>query len=130
MAAASSIVSTGLRGRIERLLHGDIREDDLRELFFNMREESGGRGTVSEIAHFLAHPGTRTQGITRQECRDFFAQARMLFSLHYSRIITSSIPDTVPEAFRASLRRMRKSVLKRETGLNLAQAKQVLETVL
>ena len=40
MTDRSLIVSTGPRGRVERLLRGEIHADDLHELFFSMREES------------------------------------------------------------------------------------------
>jgi hypothetical protein len=116
--AISPLIGTGSRGRVERLLRGDIRQDDLHELFCNMRGEAGGSGIVSEIAHFLAHPGIRTQCIATQETRDLFAFFNFRLQLARSRIITTDIPASVPNALRANLRRARKSVLKRMAGLN------------
>src|SRR5262245_35393645 len=46
MTNVPAIVGTGLRGRIERLLRGDIQNDDLRELFFYVREIKGGTTTA------------------------------------------------------------------------------------
>ena len=51
-----TIIATGMRGSIERILDGDVRVQDLHTLFFSMRQEAGGKGIVSEIAHFVAHP--------------------------------------------------------------------------
>ncbi len=122
-------MSTALRSRVERILRGDIREQDLHYLFFNMREESGGRGIVSEIANFLAHPRLRTQGIATQEVRDMFAFLKFRLPLGHSRIITTALPPTVPDALRANLRRMRKSVLKDRTGLNPVRAKKLARMI-
>src|SRR5689334_6476152 len=127
MSGAASLLATGLRGRVERLLRGDIRQDEIHELIFNMRGESRSRGFVSEIGNFLAHPIIRTQGIVTQESRDMYAIWKLHSWLDTSRIITKDIPDWIPDAIFGNLRRMRPSDLKRKTGLSRAQAKQVLQ---
>jgi hypothetical protein len=124
-----SLVGTGLRGRVERLFRRDIRQQDLRELFFNMRDESGGTGIVSEVANFLAHPAIRTQGMVTQEVRDTFAFWKFRAFLDRSSIVTTDMPASAPKALLGNLRRMRASILLRETGLNKLQARQVLEQI-
>jgi hypothetical protein len=124
------LIGTGLRGRVERLLRGDIRQADLHELLFNMRDEAGGSGLVSEIANFLAHPSMRTQGIATQDMRDLFGFLKFRLWLDQSRIVTTDLPASVPDALRANLRRTRKSILRSATGLNKLQAQGVLERVL
>jgi hypothetical protein len=128
--SSGAIISTGLRGSVARLLRGDIRESDLHDLFFSMRAESGGRGIVSEIAHFIAHPDRRTQGIIVQEVRDFFAFAKLKAEIDNRQIISHVLPPTFRDAMRANLRRMRKSILKEQTGLNREEAELVLESAL
>jgi hypothetical protein len=128
--SSGAIISTGLRGSIVRLLKGDVRESDLRDLFFSMRAESGGSGIVSEIAHFIAHPDRRTQGIIVREVSDCFAFAKLRAELDNRLIITGALPHMFREAMRGNLRRMRKMILKRETGLDRAEAHVVLERVL
>jgi hypothetical protein len=63
------VQGVGLRGCVERLLSADVRQDDLRELFFGVREQNGGSTKVHETTHFLAH-STRNQGIVWQEVTD------------------------------------------------------------
>jgi hypothetical protein len=130
LMANTSIVGTGLRGNVERLLRGDIRDKDLRELFLGMRDEFGGKGYVGEIANFLAHPGMRTQGPVTRETRDLIAFLKVRLPFSRSRIITTNLPASIPSALRANLRRMRKSTLKTKTGMGRYRAQQILEQVL
>ena len=124
------IIATGLRLRVERLLRGDFDKGDLHELFFNMREELRGSGVVSEIGHFIAHPGVRTQRMTYQEVRDFFAFVKFRFPVSTNKILHLNVPCTMPDALRANMRRIRPSVLKRETRTNPVRASKVLERIL
>jgi hypothetical protein len=122
---------TDLRTRVQRLLRGDIREHDLHRLFFRMRDE--GKGIVAEVAHFLAHPSTRTKGLATEEARDLFAFLKFRMPLATNpnpSIVTTDLPASVPAALKANLRRMRKSTLKRETNTNPVHAKRVLDRIL
>src|SRR6266481_9052116 len=65
-----------LRIRVERLLRGAKRPDDVGELFLALRDYSGGRECVVEIGNFVAHRGERNIGITTREARDFFSTGR------------------------------------------------------
>jgi hypothetical protein len=102
--------------------------DDLHELFFSMRDELRGKGIVSEVAHFIAHPGPRTQGMTWQEACDAFAFLKFRVSLGNSPITTASLSDSVPRSLMANLRRMRKSRL-RELDLSRGEAMKIVEKV-
>lgn len=121
---------SGLRSRVERLLRGDVREQDLHHLFFGMREEVSSPGLVREIGHFLAHPRMRTQGLATQEVRDLFAFLKFRVPIAASRLVSTALPATMPDALRANLRRMRKSTLKREARTNPTHAKRVLDRIL
>lgn len=44
----------GLRIRVERLLRGDQRPEDLAALFLALRDYSGGRECVVEIGNYIA----------------------------------------------------------------------------
>jgi hypothetical protein len=89
-----------------------------------------GKGVVSEIAHFVAHPEPRTQGITRDELRGVYTFMKFRAPLETSRLEMTDIPATVPEALRANLRRTKASTLKREAGMNPIHAKRVLDRIL
>lgn len=125
-----TIFATGMRGSIERILGGDVRSQDLHTLFFSMRQTSGGKGIVSEIAHFIAHPEPRTQGITKDELRDFYTFMKFRAPFETSRLEMTDIPASVPEALRANLRRTKASTLNREVGTNPIRAKRVLDRIL
>ena len=129
MSDSRLIAGTGLRGNVERLLRGEINANDLHELFFNLRNESGGSGLASEIANFIAHP-LRTQGSVWQDINDAVAILKLHYTVLSNPLITRDIPNSVPSALRANLRRIRKQILTRKLGMNRAQASAILERVL
>lgn len=71
----------GLRLRVERLLRGNKRAEDLSALFLALRDYSGGRECVMEIGNFIAHRGERRIGITTKEVRDFFITTRFVMEM-------------------------------------------------
>ena len=84
------MADTALRSRVERLLRGDMREQDLHHLFFNMRDETRGSGVVSEVTNFVAHP-RRTQGMATKEVRDLFETLKFILPLQNRRICRNGI---------------------------------------
>ena len=109
MSEGRFIVGTGLRGKVERLLKGEIRVGDLHDLIFDMRDEGGGSGVVSEVGNFIAHPLVRTQGIVWREVNDAVAFLRFRMSFDSSgKLVTYTISSSVPNLLRANLRRIRK----------------------
>lgn len=128
--SSSPLVGIGPRRRVERLLDGDVRKEDLHELFFNMRDQAGGSGLVSEIGNFIAHPNIRTQGIVRTRLSDQFAFLKFRIPFSYQNVITTDLPASFPNAMRANLRRMRKHILLQETGKSPAQSEKILARVL
>lgn len=130
MSGGRLLISTGLRGKVERLMRGDIRPADIHDFFFSMRAESGGRGVVSEIANFIAHPDVRTQGMTWKNTKDGLAILKLWAWIELYPIKTRDVPSWVQEALRANLRRMRKKALRELLGMTRPQASAVLERVL
>jgi hypothetical protein len=126
MADEPLFVGIGSRGRVERLMRGEARHDDLRELFFGMRDENG---IISEIGHFLAHPGIRTKGIVWREVTDQLALTKIMESVRRSRIIQSDVPASLPPAMYANLRRIRTTDLNEKTGKTRAQATKILKRI-
>jgi hypothetical protein len=125
-----TIIATGMRGCIERILGGDVRAQDLHTLFFSMRQDSDGKGIVREIAHFVVHPEPRTRRLIRDELRDLYTFVKFRAPFETSRLEMTDLPATVPEALRANLRRTKASTLKREAGTNPIHAKRVLDRIL
>lgn len=129
MGGGPIIVNTGLRGRVQRLLHGDLRAADIQELFSSIRHQTGGRGLVSEITNFIAHP-SRNQGAAWQEVCDAFEYLNFMLPFQRQKIITRDLPATVPAAMRANLRRIRKAILLRELRMSRPQAEEIMNRVL
>lgn len=124
------ILSTGQRVLVERLLSGDIRPQDLTTLFFSMREETGGRGIVSEIAHFLAHPAVRTQGLVTSEIRDQVMFLRLYVPYYTSPLLLPALPANAKDALRANFRRLKRGIIKKELRMNPVHAERILEKVM
>jgi hypothetical protein len=61
-----------LRQRMERVLNGPFRPDDLLRLFAALRLQSYGMQTVQEIGHFAAHATERDRGISTEMAKGFF----------------------------------------------------------
>jgi len=76
------ITSTGLRGKVERLLKGDVRQTDLHNIFSQMRDETGGNGLVGEIANFPAYP-VRSQGAIWQNINNATSCLRLRVSMNF-----------------------------------------------
>jgi hypothetical protein len=62
----------GLRVRVERLLRGNFRAEDLNRLFLYARDRCQGRESVQEIGDFVAHHDERSKGVVTRRTRDFF----------------------------------------------------------
>ena len=58
--------------RVERLLRGDNRTDDLDRLYLSLRDRAHGRASVREIGDFVAHRDERDKGPVTSRVRDMF----------------------------------------------------------
>ena len=61
------------RARVERILSGELRADDLANLFLYARDHCDGRETVKEVGDFVAHHTERTKGVVTRTARDWYA---------------------------------------------------------
>jgi hypothetical protein len=61
-----------LQRRVQRLLRGDRRSDDLDRIFLSLRERSYGRASIREIGDFVAHRDKREKGLVTEKVRDIF----------------------------------------------------------
>src|SRR5258705_11504652 len=68
------------RARVQRLLTGTFRPDDLTGLFLYARDHCDGREPVAEIGHFVAHHNERDKGIVTRATRDWFTTMRFHMS--------------------------------------------------
>lgn len=67
-----------LRARLNRLMSGDLRADDVAKLYVGKRSASYGRASFRELADFAAHPDMRNRGPVTDRIRDMRTTFRPL----------------------------------------------------
>lgn len=68
-------MNNGMRARVERLLSGELKTEDITRIFLFAREHCDGRRTVKEIGDFVAHHTERNQGLMTAAVRGWSAIA-------------------------------------------------------
>lgn len=121
------------RARVQRLIEGEFRPDDLTGLFLYARDHCDGREPVAEIGHFVAHHHERDRGIITRATRDWFIAARY----HMARFTPFGTQqyrsNTMPRATHAyyliASSMIAPTDLKRLTGLRRSEAQEMLNSV-
>jgi hypothetical protein len=133
------MVDAGLRVRVERLLRGDFRAEDLTRLFLYARDRCDGRETVQEVGDFVAHHDERTKGLITRTTRDWYVTAEYAaLAMNNQRLNKpfdlNKLPADLPSFLRASFRRGfgpdHNRSLREKTGLNRAAAERLLSTII
>ena len=70
-----------LRVRVERLLGGDVRLDDLHQIFLELRFRSPDAPAVGEVANFVTHQQERDIGLVTDHAKRLFLFFRYFLSL-------------------------------------------------
>jgi hypothetical protein len=65
-----TVLATDLQRRVQRLLSGDCRTEDLDRIFLGLRGRTGCRTSLREIGDFVAHRDQREKGPITQRVRD------------------------------------------------------------
>src|SRR4051794_38876694 len=123
----------GLRIRVERLLRGDVRVDDLMFLFLFVRDRNDGREAVQEIGDFVAHQAERTKGIVTREVRDWYRVTSFMFPHKVTgvkKIDLNRLSAEFPAFLQAALRRASPISMRDHAGLRRADATQLLPSIL
>lgn len=97
-----------MRAYVKRLASGDVRLNDLTNVFLYIRSRSFGCHSVSDIGDFAAHPDNRDRGLTTQGVRDFFVYMKFIqpYLLSGTQVDTSDLPPDFPDAMWANFRRL------------------------
>jgi hypothetical protein len=122
---------SGLRARVERLLHGDFRPADLDRLFLYARDRCDGRESVQEVGDFVAHHSERMKGIVTRTVRDWYLTVRF----HFQRIENKNLdwkrlPPDFDEILAASFRRIPRAMISRRIGLTRSDVKKRLPGII
>src|SRR5262245_16930541 len=118
-----------LRVRVERLLRGDFRIDDLSTLFLALRDRSNCPEVVAEIGDFVAHQDERTKGITTNSVRDFFTTLRYQWQFNLRGVpfrTTYDLPHNIADVLWAVFRRVQSKTITQATGLKRAAVERAL----
>lgn len=118
-----------LRARVERLLGGDFRPEDITRLFLGLRARSFGRETVVELGDFVAHSDERYKGVTTRAARDWFLSWQ--FAMPYIQGFhhdLQNLPLFFPEAMQGIFRQLSDEEIRNDTGLKRKFAYRALES--
>lgn len=110
-----------MRARVERLIRGDVREDDLTRLFLFARDRCDGSECVQEIGDFVAHHSERTKGVVTQTVRDWAAIVGCRPWVPGETLDPQYFPNVFPDYLRATARRLEHKLIKAHTDLTRAQ---------
>jgi hypothetical protein len=99
------MTDTALRARVERLLRGDFRVDDITRLFLYARDRCDGRESIQEVGDFVAHHNERTKGLLTKTTKDWFSIAKFWGATVQAPISLDNLPNTLPDFLAANLRR-------------------------
>ena len=116
-----------MRARVERLLRGDFRADDLTRLFLYARDRCDGRESVQEIGDFVAHHSERTKGIVTRETRDWFLTVRYIVPTMKRPFAADSLPPNFREILSATFRRS--GVALKAAGISQSRARQIFPSL-
>jgi hypothetical protein len=121
------------RAHVERILRRDFRLNDLASLFLFAREHSDGRKSVQDIGHFVAHRRKRDTGVVTQSTREWYYSARFFFERMTSEGLTPLLAQQMPSVTKAyfafASERMPPKTIKNYTGLNRANAGEMLSSI-
>lgn len=118
-----------LRSRVERLLRGDIRVDDLSRILLWLRFRTYGAASIKELGHFISHSDERNVGLVTDEARDFF------FLLPYHTggapppIDFSDVSSEFPNIISRNLNRTGSDHIKTATGMKRKEAHRILKSI-
>src|SRR3954452_13451141 len=108
------------RARVERLLNGESRADDLTNLFLYARDRCDGRESVQEIGDFVVHHDERSKGLITRTARDWYITAWNYFLNMQRPLDRSRLPANYPEFLQASFRRTETQILRSKGGISRA----------
>lgn len=119
-----------LRKRLERLLSGERRIDDLQALFLDQRFRAQGRRSVREIGDFIAHRDRRDKGEVVEVVADLYRSAHFWAWTQLNLPAALSDLSDAANAARANLRRATDDQLKGGCNLKRPVAQSVLEAAI
>jgi hypothetical protein len=125
------MVDAKSRARVERIIRGDFRPDDLTGLFLYARDHCDGRESVTDIGDFVAHHSERDKGIVTRSTREWFLTIRFngYFYPDKPRDLDRMPPPT-KDFLEISVNRLDGEILRKETKLRRSEAYKLMQKII
>lgn len=116
--------------RVERLLNGDFRPDDMNNILLFARDHCDGRQVIKDIGSFAAHKHERDKGIVVESARKW-AIVMSFYGYQFANrgsIRSTSLPPATPDYLRIAPDRIGAADIRKRTGLKIKQAKKLVDS--
>src|SRR4051794_39990294 len=112
------------RAKVQRLLRGDFREGDLKDLFRFARDHCDGRRTIKDIGDFVAHHNERDRGLITASIRDWFTVVRFHIPIIHrkSALDAKNMPPAFRDYMKIAVNRIDAKIVSERTKLRKADA--------
>ena len=119
-----------MRARVERLLRGSVREDDITRLFLFARDRCDGRESVQEIGDFVAHHSEREKGAVTRTVKDWVTIVQFRSWSDADVMDPRRLPSSFPEFIYAQSRRLDPHIIKKFTGMTRYEVSECLPSII
>lgn len=119
--------------KAQRLIHGEIRRDDISDLLLFAREHHNGRQSLYDIGGFIAHYHKRDKGLICESVNNW-----LLSTEHYAHLLAASslgipqppgLPAISIDYLRTAAKIFDPKKLKNQTGFNQKDAHRILNRI-
>lgn len=119
----------GIQERVDRLLEGDIRPQDLAEIFLHLRQRCAGRKVVREVGDFVAHREERDRGLSTHLSSYAFVVYRYHVAHVKERYTYGRLPPNIGLVLQCNLARLGDDFLLAHTGIDAKRRNAVLKKI-
>ena len=106
-----------LSARVDRLVSGKYRSDDLNYIFLALRQTSYGRPILVELGDFIAHNSQREKGICTERFIDFYKILPTYVKMGGKRLNVNDLPEDIASFLGASYRMIGPELIAKKTKL-------------
>jgi len=110
------------RIRVQRMLAGRCREDDLKRLMLSLRQRSYGCQIVKDIADLIAHEDERDQGLIVDTISQMYFCFKLFYESRNQKFDVGRLPNYFENCVYAAIQNAPSSLLKKNTGFKRGAA--------
>ena len=116
--------------RVQRMLDGDCRLDDISRLLRGIRGRCFGIQSIKDIADLIAHEDKRDSGFLTEAIVDLYFSTRLHIEGIRHQYDFTRLPDFVGAALTGAFRTLSDADIKRQTGLKRGPARRLLKSAI